>query len=149
MKASVTGIPESKTITYPPWRDDRKHHYSLDNILGAFAMWAIRQSPYTCPGTLHPAVIQLYGWLDSEITWDKWGFADFTCDEIRKLLLVNFEKCPSIMAWNEKQKEGRNDVGEEHPSWNPDYDFIDLGAWARNISHTLIKEKLIDEAQND
>ena len=72
----------------------------------------------------------------SIIEFDKLsGLAKLSIDEIDKNLKICFGNIPEILGWNEPKKEG-NDPRD------PDNDFIDLDALARNISHSLILEEM-------
>lgn len=144
MEEPVVGLAETKTIIYPPWRDNSEKYFSLSHILGAFSMYAIRQSPYTCPENLGSAIEQLEIRLRDRLDFDKYEFCSVSCRSIHVLLEDLFQEVPMIMAWNKKKIEGHNCVSSDHPDWNPDFDFIDLGALARNISHVMISEYLVD-----
>lgn len=137
-----------KTITYPIWMDKRKHYFSVDSITGAFAMWAIRQSPYHCPDNLEQAIKELGEALKKKFQFDKaFNFAYLSLDEIRIGLENCFEEIKTIENWNHP-KSGHNAqviFTSRYFSPIPDNDFIDLDALARNIAHTLIQEKLVDE----
>ena len=149
MKAALSHCSETKTITFPMWRDERKFLFSVNDILGAFAMWAVRQSPYRCPDSLNEAIDILEMVLINQIEFDNepLAFKELSCDEIRKHLETAFEKVSAIMNWNEKKSgaPGYVFVSRVGGPKNPDDDIIDLGAMARNIAHTLILERLYDE----
>lgn len=147
MKQALSGSPETKSITFPMWRDERKHFVSLDYLLGAFAMWAVRQSPYHCPDNLEEAICELRGLVQPK--WKGAHFAELSCDEIRGLLKGEFEASHWIMEWNKpKSGHGRPVSCTRRDGPKPDDDFIDLYALARNISHTIILEALYDEDQS-
>lgn len=143
MEDPIVGLEETKTIVYPCWRDDSPKYFSLSEILGNFAMWTIRQSPYVCPENLDSAIEALSLKLKGVIEFDKFGYAELSCRDIRTKLETIFEEIPWIMDWNEKKVDGDNTFSESHPDWNPDYDFIDLDALARNVSHSMIVECLV------
>jgi len=137
MKKALGGrIPEAKTVVFPVWRDDREFLYSKNDIVGAFAMWSVRQSPYNCPADLYSAIQQLYKALDKNIVFDSnnLGYAMLSCDKILDTLEKLFDEISTIEAWNQPE---------------PDDDFIDLGALARNIAHTLTLESLMTQEVED
>lgn len=145
MKPALSGIPETKTIIYPCWRNGEKHYYSLGSILGAFSMWAIRQSPYDCPDDLNEAVDTLARLLREWFEFDKWGNTYVKHEEIRTALETLLKKIHVVEMWNEPKVENVLRIHHNNPEWGPGYDFIDLDALARNTSHTLIEECLIHE----
>ena len=145
-------LPTEKTITYPIWRDQREHLFSVDDIVGALAMWAIRQSPYPVPTKLEEACLALHRVLEAE--WSKrepeLGFIRLCGNEIESLLLECFKRCPDIEAWNEPRSRHTEKfvTRSRFHQPAPDDDFIDLDALARNVSHTLVAQRLIEEDQS-
>lgn len=139
-------LPTTKTITYPVWRDRRRHWFSIDYITGAFAMWAIRQSPYVVPYGLEQSVSDMAALLRENAVFTD-DMSELSIDEIETVLCECFDKMPIVLAWN-NPKSGVPKPFCEYAhtgSYDPDYDFIDLDALARNISHTLIMEQLVNE----
>jgi hypothetical protein len=157
MKPVLNQIPDRKTITFPPWRDDAPRWWKLDHVVGAFAMWAVRQSPYDVPDELRENCVLLGEQLKGRISEafsdeDRMGLLDefwfrASHDWIHDALLELFEKIPGIRRWNERKNGSRSPLGfsDRYSRPDSDDDFIDLHALARNVSHTLIAETLIDE----
>jgi len=140
---------QQKKITYPVWRDERKFLFSLKDILGSFAMWAVRQSPYLYPDGLELAIKALSEELPKQIKFDseRYDFAEVNCDEIRNALDECFGKIIFIKSWNQP-KSGHDTpfvFCDRYSKPIPDDDIIDLDALSRNISHSLIAERLIEE----
>jgi len=149
MKAPLSGRPESKEITFPVWRDERSFLFSVKDITGAFAMWAVRQSPYNCPDNLDGAIERLEEELHGANIFNpkRLDFAELSCDEIEALLEECFRKITFIKEWN-NPKSGHDAEWVPVTRFSqpaPDDDFIDLGALVRNIAHTLIAERLLEE----
>lgn len=159
MKPKLENSPETKSITFPMWRDENEHYRFVDAIVGGVAFWAVRQSPYDCPEDIEAALKNLTTVLKEDVAcMDRKKLSDeelklqvalgtlskFTCDEIRRLLERSFRKVPEIMAWNEKKCPNK-EIDYDNLSRDPDTDFIDLDALARNVSHTLILESLYDK----
>ena len=142
MKAALTGNPETKTIIFPMWRDEEKYYYFLDEIVGAVIFWAIRQSPYDYPEFMEDAADRLTVRLKKKFDWSC-ECIPFTGDEIENMLLVEFKEIPEIMAWNEQKTNIEKKRIEGRP--HPDNDIIDLDALARNVSHTLLLQKIYDK----
>lgn len=153
MKPRLSCSPETKTLTFPVWRDERKHLFSVKDITGAFAMWAVRQSPYDSPDLLGDAVKNLEQVLVKRVKFDNepLRFAELSCSEIRTALYDCFESIAIIEQWN-RPKSGHNALfvtSSRYDSPLPDDDIIDLDALARNIAHTLILERLIEEDHDE
>jgi hypothetical protein len=146
-------IPSKKQILYPPWRDQREHLWSIDQVVGYFALWAIRQSPYDMPRKLTEACEELTFYLKEEVldfTVDDLPWFRCIHDRIEKMLLKVFDKSTWVMDWNEPiNATHRPDLYARRYDHglplDPDNDFIDLHALARNISHSLIAEALLNE----
>lgn len=150
MKPAINGIPEEKIIIYPIWRDERKHLFSVGDIAGAVAMWAVRQSPYEAPENLTEAIKSLTQVLNEQIKFDDvFHFAELTYDEIHSILQEHLEKVSVIMQWNEPRSghDAPFVTSSRYHTPRPDDDFIDLDALARNVALTLTQEKLVEEDQ--
>lgn len=150
MKPALGGtIPETKTLTWPVWRDEREHLMELNAVVGEFACWAVIQSPYAVPDNLQDACWQLRKRIEGRFA-DKYGrdrYGRLSCDGLAGLLTKAFELVPEIMAWNEpKSGHGAEHVFVDRYSEPPaDDDIIDLGALARNVAHSLVLRALADE----
>jgi len=113
----------------------------LQDIAGKFAEWAVRQSPYDVPDNLDVAVQKLCDWFRPGAT-SSMGFENLKVNqhELEKDLLKAFETIPEISAWNERKDENQSPFGftsaYDGPG-DPDNDFIDLYALARNVAHDL------------
>lgn len=155
MKRELIDIPSTKTIIFPPWRDEREFWWPIDQVVGAFAMWAVRQSPYPVPDNLTDNCKSLTD-LMKEAIEDREQMAPDSDEEwfksnhewIEKTMLRLFDQIPQIMEWNNRKNGNQASLGfsSRYDKPSPDNDFIDLHALARNIAHTLIREALIDES---
>jgi len=151
MKPALKHCPDKKEIIFPVWRDERKHLFSIKDILGAFAMWAVRQSPYICPSNIEIAIKELAFELPKQIEFDseRFDFAEVSCDEIREAIDKCFDHIDIIKMWNQP-KSGHNApfvFCGRYSKPIPDDDIIDLNALSMNISHSLIAERLLEEDQ--
>lgn len=135
---------ETITITWPIWRDERQFYFDADSICGAFAMWAVRQSPYSCPEGIENAILLLHA---SWIAQFGEEFILQSGNEIEKWLLQIFQEISIIKNWNKAKNHDREYVfiSSHHDKPKPDDDIIDLHALARNITHTLLLERLYEE----
>jgi hypothetical protein len=110
------------------------------DFTGQFARWVVEQSPYPCPNITAALVA-----FDAHVLkiMDGEEVREFSYDEVSDIVSDDvFEKIPAIMALN-KAKIGSG------PGWqsrydkpHPDYDFIDLGALARNIFYSIIRHHI-------
>lgn len=125
--------------------------FSHSQITGSLAMWAVRQSPYDVPDKLAEAIegfskalplvrmappMQQFYEIQEE-------------DTLYRAISKAVHAVPAILAWNER-KNGRdapfNFVSRVDPPRDPDDDFIDLGALARNASLSVWREGERDKA---
>ena len=129
--------------------DDSPFLTTVDELLGALAEWAVKQSPYLCPDNLQQALEE----FTLAIPYDRDVFADSifetSCEWLIPFVRGLFEACPSILAWNEP-KFGKHRVAfsSRYDSPKPDYDFIDLDALARNIAHSITVTNKVSIAQD-
>lgn len=125
--------------------DDQEFYTSRSTVLGELANWAVQQSPYTVPDNLQKAIHEFAA-----------AFAPtgeiFTtnCRDLLTLVREAFEECPSILAWNESKKGDHQIVFvSRYDKPQPDHDFIDLDALARNVAHAVTLAEKYSEAHND
>jgi hypothetical protein len=122
---------------------------SHKSISGALAHWAVRQSPYTAPDNLGTAVEQFME------KWPHGDYAALSSGELALAIKETIEHCPLILAWNNPKIEGVVNpelgvaVTSRFDTIKPDYDFIDLGALARNVTHDLVLWAQVEAAQDE
>ncbi len=112
------------------------------DFLGPFANWVVRQSPYDVPD-IAAALVAFDGFIREVMDFTLAGdsFKRFTYAELSDLLTEQtLEKIPAILALN-VAKKGKADVVfvTRYSQPHPDYDFIDLGALARNVFYDIIR----------
>jgi hypothetical protein len=132
-----------------------KRFTSRKEIVGAFAMWACRQSPYGCPTGLETVCKYLNEclkteceWTGKEIPWANLGLCD-----INKMLhdILHNKGVKAFDAWNEcvggkapnvsfTSRYGQGDA------YDPDHDFIDLDALLHNVCITIRDERRRNDA---
>lgn len=119
------------------------------NLLGAFAMWAVRLSPYEFPADLEAATLKLGDYFAPMAqTLAGLDWLEFTRHGLEDHLVKAFEAIPEIAAWNNRRNGddrpfGVASLGSEP---DPDDDFVDLFALANNVANTLWRE---DEPYRD
>ncbi len=122
-------------------------------ILGEFASWAVRQSPYTCPENFEEALYELDAYLVGNMERLS---GDFYCnamslDDLEELISEEvFAGIPAIERWNHRKNE-RPGMGfsDRYSQPIPDDDFVDLGALARNVTYGVFREALLDTEPDD
>lgn len=120
--------------------DDTPFYTSGKTVLGELAGWAVRQSPYTIPDRLAKALSEFHHVFGMGGKGDVW---QTNCKELRQRIERAIEKCPLILAWNDP-KEGDHKLVfvDRYGGPDPDHDFIDLDALARNVAHAVtLQEK--------
>jgi hypothetical protein len=119
-------------------------HLMKSEILGTFASWLIQQSPYDTPNITK--ALKAYNEFlsikfDSE---DK--VVKFTYKELSKYVSEDiFESIPEIEIFNHSKKDaGKGFIASSsrYHKTKADYDFIDLGALARNIFYEICRNHI-------
>ena len=125
---------------------DRDYYIHKKTILGKFAEWVVRQSPYDTPDITKP--LQAFNtYVTAERFTSCTQVERFTYDELYTFINEDvFEQIPEIEALNNR-KNGRDGIGlcSKHGQPDPDDDFIDLGALARNIFFSLCREGIVED----
>jgi len=121
---------------------DREYYFMRSDFLGAFSYWVVAQSPYDVP-ELTPALKAFEKMVSNKI---KDGIpAKFTYESLKQFINEDiFEVIPEIEILNHpkiSEGVGYQNRHNELPM-NPDYDFIDLGALARNVFFMLLRESI-------
>lgn len=126
---------------------DKKFPVSKNHVLGAVAMWAVRQSPYDVPDELETVLWKLSSEMDATDLFEKEGFSkgwgELTYYGVRELLDQKLKGIPEFMAWNERKNGNQSEykfTSRYDGPENPDDDFIDLDALIRNVANTIIRE---------
>ena len=121
---------------------DREYWFMRSDFLGAFAYWVVAQSPYDTPD-ITKALNAFGGYIANRI---KDGMPEkFTYDELSEFINENiFESIPEIEIFNHAKIEvdGFIASSSRFHTTKPDYDFIDLGALAKNMFYMLLRESI-------
>ena len=115
---------------------------SKSGLLAETAKWAVTQSPYAFPEGLEGVLTDFNAALGTVFDDLKLGLWEGERQEMGEILERRLLSIPQVQAWNEPKKGStyyRFVSAYDGPS-DPDYDFIDLGALARNILNGLEKE---------
>ena len=121
---------------------DRKYWLMRSDFMGAFAYWAVTQSPYDTPN-ITPALKAFSNYINSRFEKDL--PIEFTYEELSNFINEDvFESIPEI----EKLNHPKIDTGSKimftsrYCTPKPDYDFIDLGALAKNVRFMILRESI-------
>lgn len=115
---------------------------SKNDIIGALACWAVKQSPYPMPTNLQEGLLEFaeqfdpcpaFNPIDSE-------YFETDCPTLLGAIRYTFESCPTIMGWRRVKK------GNSHCSRY--YDYTDLDALARNVAHLITLEAKYQKLHN-
>ncbi len=124
--------------------------WNMDNVvvckydlLGVLAKWAVQQSPYLVPVNLQEAI------CDFSNMWNHIDGTKMSSQDLRSSIYSTIEKCTTtIVVWNNPRKSNHEFAFcSRHGRPEPDYDFIDLDALARNMTHDIVINAQIYQAQ--
>jgi hypothetical protein len=130
----------------PEWDDAKDRWTTPRDIVGAFAMWACRQSPYGVPNGLENVCKYLYASLATVTQWDTVGMRQCSLCEINKWLyeILYEQGVAEFDAWN-RCKTGETPeiqfTSRADGRIDSDRDFIDLDALLRNVCLTIRDER--------
>ena len=110
------------------------------DFLGAFAYWAVAQSPYDAPD-ITKALKAFEKYVAAKI---QDGMPEkFTYAELQEFIHEDiFESIPEIEALNHPRISTGAGYANRHNEPHPDYDFISLGALAKNVFYMLLREEI-------
>ena len=123
------------------WKDKAPRGVLKSVVIGHFTMWAIRQSPYLLPEKLHDAVEEFNRALDLNGV-----YMELTYLELRKRVSAAISNSDIILSWNIAKSGHSGPVFiSRYGDPEPDDDFIDLDAMARNIAQSVWLEVCYDD----
>jgi len=114
---------------------------SRNEIVGALAMWAVRQSPYPVPEKLSEALLSFYEKMPADDivgVLTEWP----SLDALYASIWDAIERVPEIVAWNSR-RNGRDGMGfvSRYDKPSPDDDFIDLHALCNNVARSVWEDE--------
>lgn len=135
----------------PEWSISKNQWTFKKDIVGAFAMWACRQSPYGVPDGLENVCKYLNAALSSCTNWGNIGMAECSlCDINRWLHEILYEQgIREFDNWNKCKKGNTPDIAftsRYDGVKDPDYDFIDLDALLHNVCLSIRDERRKNKA---
>ena len=145
LEAELTGLGKThdRLKGDPEW-DRKKDRWTFKHqIVGCFAMWACRQSPYGVPDGLESVCKYLNACLNS-YGFDKAEMLELSlCDISRMLHEVLYEQgIKEFDAWNQSRIAGPSiQFSCRYSAKDPDRDFIDLDALLHNVCISIRDER--------
>ncbi len=125
----------------------REYYFMKSDFMAAFAYWVVAQSPYTTPDIL-PALKAWGKHIDVFlIPQGRHLPHKFTYDFLnRNISETVFETIPEIEILNHPKIDTGAEIMfvDRYSTPKPDYDFIDLGALARNIFYMLLRQSITE-----
>jgi hypothetical protein len=152
LNTAIRNVPKThdRLSGDPEWT--AKRWTTVGDIVGGFAKYACRQSPYGCPDNLEAVVKYLRAALLRSAKWTTGGMEQLSLCEISRMLhWILYDQGVSYFdAWNRAKVGETPDVlmstGLEH--LDPDRDFIDLDALLHNVCLDIRLERRASDAFN-
>jgi len=107
---------------------------------GPFSDWVVQQSPYEVPD-----ITEALSGFNDYVTILMGGetVRKFDYEELSALISEEaFEKIPAVLALNVAKVTSGQGYTNRHDVPHPDYDFIDLGALARNVFYSIVRNHI-------
>jgi predicted oxidoreductase len=127
------------------WNDKSSRIVSKSVVVGHFAMWAVRQSPYLLPDNLDKGIEEFDKYLIYTVNACNEYLIETTYTELEDNIRKAITKSDIISSWNIAKKGTGNVFVSTYSKPKPDYDFIDLDALARNIAQSVWLELCYDD----
>lgn len=122
---------------------DGEYWFMKSDFLGALAYCVVVQSPYDTPD-IAGALKSFDEYLGAKFTKSDRP-EKFTYTELQSFINEDvFESIPEIEKLNHRKNGNNNKYGfcSRYDQPDPDDDFIDLGALARNVFYMLLREQI-------
>jgi len=133
--------------------NNKKLLFSKKDLIGSLAKWSIRQSPKNIPDDLIIVLDKFADHIDmyfEKLDKNELGFMEMILPELSKFLMGNLITIKEFSNWNLSQAEKKMNIKIEDDRgdhcitmitrFSEDdtyYDFVDLDALIRNISHDV------------
>jgi predicted oxidoreductase len=127
------------------WEDKSTRVVMKSVVVGHFAMWAVRQSPYLLPDNLDKGIEEFDKYLIYTINTCNEYLIEATYTELKDNIKRAITKSDIISSWNVAKKGSGPVFVSRYSKPKSDYDFIDLDALARNIAQSVWLELCYDD----
>lgn len=137
------------TITLTEDDTTRSRLITDNEVVGHFAMWAVRQHPYRRPDGLFDLcdliMEKAKAWTDGVPTLRMWRVGGWP--EIERWLKASLEGNPILVAWNTPRSGHTQQIVASSRYWGPkpEDDFIDIDALLRNVALGVWRAATEDE----
>jgi len=122
-------------------------YLSLKDFTSALTYWIIRQSPYQTP-EIQKAFDAFNKKIKKKLKYThNEHFIKLSYNKVNKLITEDYlMSIPEIAILNERKngKQGMQFVTRFSKTKDPDNDFIDIGALARNTFYMIIRESILN-----
>lgn len=114
------------------------------DVIGQFAMWALRQHPYGRPDGLFDVTDAIEAaakaWPDGIDSLKMWEVGSW--QEIEDWLRQGLRDHPVLTAWNTPRSGHTQQIVSSSRFWapKPEHDFIDIDALLRNVAMGVWRE---------
>ena len=110
------------------------------DFTGQFANWVVQQSPYEVPD-LQDALLAYANYVS--LAFGDESCKEFSYDELAAIVHEDeLEKIPEVLALNVPKVSSGLGYIDRYTVPHPDYDFIDLGALARNVFYSMVRSHI-------
>ena len=123
------------------WKDTSSRVVLKSVVVGHFAMWAVRQSPYLLPEELGKGIEE----FSQGCGFGNESLLETTCAGLQKIVEDGISKSAVIASWNVAKKGAGPVFLTRYTKPKPDYNFIALDAMAKNIAHSVWLELCYDD----
>jgi len=124
---------------------DSSFYLSLKDFTSAITYWIVRQSPYESP-EIQQALNAFTKKIKKRLKYThREHFIKLSYNRVNKLITEEYlMSIPEIAILNERKngKQGMQFVTRFSKTKDPDNDFIDIGALARNTFYMIIREAI-------
>lgn len=127
------------------WNDTLSRIVLKNVVVGHFAMWAVRQSPYLLPEELDKGIEEFDKQLHSNIKAGNVTLIETTYSDLKGNIENAISNSKIISSWNVSKKGSGPVFVSSYSEPKPDYDFIDLDALSRNIAQSVWLELFYDD----
>ena len=119
---------------------DKEYWFMRSDFIGAFAYWVVVQSPYDAP-YFTQALKAFEKYVSSHI--EDGIPKQFTYSELSEFINEDvFAAIPEINILNRPLVSSGQAYDNRHNEPHPAFDFIDLGALARNMFYMILRENI-------
>lgn len=115
-------------------------HMMRKGFTAQFARWVVEQSPYEVP-VITASLAEFNDYISEVMAGEE--VKSFSYDELSDIICAaQLEKIPAVLELNVAKVTTGDGYVDRHTVPHPDYDFIDLGALARNIFFSIVRNHI-------